>query len=575
MAKLVQDGFAYGQVPSGCHWRAYLGFQLWDAEDGSHYSLLITECGLQSLEWGYAISSGMSATCAIVTEADPTPVVSGSATGWSVNVPSGATAMAASGASCSANGTNGKWFARTTESQYVNVTATITNASGYESGVSTATMAVEIPALQTYRVTYNSNGHGVSPADQVKAHDVALTLAAAITADHWTMTRWSTKADGSGTTYNAGASYTANAPLTLYAVWTPKTYRVTYNANGGSGAPSAKTVTYGTAWTVSSTKPTRAGYKFLGWATSQTATAPTYASGARVDGTAITAATTFWAVWERYASPVLTVSASRDSATPTTINVRWSWTAGNGATISTSVKAENGTTVKNASAIADSTAASKSGTASITGCSAGLMWTVTMTVTDSLYASPVTAVAIVPVEKAIIDVGNEGRSLGLGMAAPEEGLGIGFDKVWVFNPLQFCQAIGALHASGHFNSSRFSTTDLEQMRKVIVPSDNAVLDTLQIVTAGNVAMLRAKGSMNVAVGTGNVGNTTLFTVNEDWRPAVWAAGTSMAYGPGLFAYLHTNGNVQIVAMAGVGIEVGGAWEVGFTYILANPPANPM
>ena len=43
-------------------------------------------------------------------------------------------------------------------------------------------------------------------------------------------------------------------------------YTVSYNANGGSGAPSSQTKTYGTALTLSSTKPTRTGYTFKGWA---------------------------------------------------------------------------------------------------------------------------------------------------------------------------------------------------------------------------------------------------------------------------------------------------------------------
>lgn len=34
-----------------------------------------------------------------------------------------------------------------------------------------------------------------------------------------TFSKWNTKADGSGTDYAAAASYTANADLTLYAVW--------------------------------------------------------------------------------------------------------------------------------------------------------------------------------------------------------------------------------------------------------------------------------------------------------------------------------------------------------------------
>lgn len=48
------------------------------------------------------------------------------------------------------------------------------------------------------------------------------------------------------------------------------TYTIKYNANGGSGAPSSQTKTHGTNLTLSSTKPTRTGYTFKGWALTQT-----------------------------------------------------------------------------------------------------------------------------------------------------------------------------------------------------------------------------------------------------------------------------------------------------------------
>ena len=72
-------------------------------------------------------------------------------------------------------------------------------------------------------------------------------------------------------------------------------YTISYNANGGSGAPAAQTKTYGQALTLSSTKPTRAGYTFLGWSTSSAATAATYAPGASFTTNANTA---LYAVWK-------------------------------------------------------------------------------------------------------------------------------------------------------------------------------------------------------------------------------------------------------------------------------------
>ncbi|MBS6475190.1 MAG: InlB B-repeat-containing protein [Clostridiales bacterium] len=72
-------------------------------------------------------------------------------------------------------------------------------------------------------------------------------------------------------------------------------YAVTYNANGGAGAPANQTKLYGINLTLSDMKPTRTGYAFQGWATSGTATTAEYASGAIYTGNA---ALTLYAVWQ-------------------------------------------------------------------------------------------------------------------------------------------------------------------------------------------------------------------------------------------------------------------------------------
>ena len=71
---------------------------------------------------------------------------------------------------------------------------------------------------------------------------------------------------------------------------------MSYNANGGSGAPSGQIKTYGTTLTLSSTKPTRSGYDFLGWSTSSTATSATYSAGGSYTSNA---STTLYAVWAK------------------------------------------------------------------------------------------------------------------------------------------------------------------------------------------------------------------------------------------------------------------------------------
>jgi uncharacterized repeat protein (TIGR02543 family) len=204
-----------------------------------------------------------------------------------------------------------------------------------------------------FTITGNANG-GYFGTTTVTTTSITAKKTTPVTTSY-TFSKWNTKADGSGTNYNAGASYTENNSNTLYAQWTSSAsngtpsytnnaisaltkptranttvydYKVTYNANGGtcstasaqatkirsysfggwattSTATSANAATSYTSaktlyayWSpsdsggsVSLPTPTRTGYTFKGWSTSQTAT-----SG--VTGTYTpTAATTLYAIW--------------------------------------------------------------------------------------------------------------------------------------------------------------------------------------------------------------------------------------------------------------------------------------
>ncbi|MEX1077441.1 MAG: InlB B-repeat-containing protein, partial [Pirellulales bacterium] len=131
-------------------------------------------------------------------------------------------------------------------------------------------------ALSSYAVTYNANGAtgGTAPGAQAKIPGEALTLAAntgsLVRTDH-TFAGWNTAADGSGTNYAAGASYTADAALTLHARWTANTYAVTYNANSATSgtAPAAQSKIHGAALTLAANSGSlvRPGYTFAGWNT--------------------------------------------------------------------------------------------------------------------------------------------------------------------------------------------------------------------------------------------------------------------------------------------------------------------
>lgn len=147
----------------------------------------------------------------------------------------------------------------------------------------------------TYSVTYNANGGSGAPSNQTKTYGTNLTLSSTKpTRTGYTFAGWNTNSSGTGTNYAAGATYTSNAALTLYAKWTLITYTVQYNANGGSGAPGNQTKNYGRTLTLSSTRPTRANYNFMGWATSSTGSV-VYSPGSAYTGNA---AITLYAIWE-------------------------------------------------------------------------------------------------------------------------------------------------------------------------------------------------------------------------------------------------------------------------------------
>lgn len=107
-----------------------------------------------------------------------------------------------------------------------------------------------------YTLTYNANGGSGAPSS---ISGLSIAISSIIpTRTGYDFLGWSTSSSATSASYVAGNSISLSSNITLYAVWRKKTYAVTYNANGGSGAPSTQYKTHGTALTLSSTKPTKA-----------------------------------------------------------------------------------------------------------------------------------------------------------------------------------------------------------------------------------------------------------------------------------------------------------------------------
>lgn len=170
-----------------------------------------------------------------------------------------------------------KWAAGSTSgTQYAagasyTPTAATTMYAIFTSGTTTGsiTLASAITKANStasgYVVSFDANG-GSCSTSSITAKDTVK----------YTFSKWNTAADGSGTSYNAGATYSTSSNLSLYAIFDSST----------------------TKGSITLPTPTRSGYKFLGWATSATATSGTTGSYTP------TGSITLYAIWEQNNSTI-------------------------------------------------------------------------------------------------------------------------------------------------------------------------------------------------------------------------------------------------------------------------------
>lgn len=200
-------------------------------------------------------------------------------------------------------------ISRTTSSQSISCSFTFAmtfNWNGTTGKSQTKSCSVTVAARPKYTITYNANGGSGAPGVTSYYYGYNTTLSSTKpTRTGYTFLGWSLSSTATSASYSPGQGWSGtNADnYTLYAVWKIITYTISYNANGGSGAPSSQTKNYGSSIKLSTTEPTRTNYKFKGWATSANGSV-VYASGATYSSNS---SITLYAVWElAYTVPAIT-----------------------------------------------------------------------------------------------------------------------------------------------------------------------------------------------------------------------------------------------------------------------------
>lgn len=204
----------------------------------------------------------------------------------------------------------------------------------------------------TFSITGNANG-GYFTSTTITSQSITATKTITTT---YSFVKWNTNSNGTGTEYTPNTKVTMTKNITLYPIYdsstkdtykdneisalptptkgdtTPYTYTVTYDALGGNVSKTTESTSTTRKWnfggwatsstassanaqssytsttnlwaywtyqdvkgTVTLPTPTRVGYKFLGWGTSETQTSNLLAGG---ETPQISADTTYYAIWK-------------------------------------------------------------------------------------------------------------------------------------------------------------------------------------------------------------------------------------------------------------------------------------
>lgn len=119
----------------------------------------------------------------------------------------------------------------------------------------------------SYTVTFNANGGAVSQTSMTVYYGQAYGELPTPTRQYYTFAGWYT-AESGGAEITKDTIFNGSADVILYAHWTPNTFAITFDANGGTVSPTSICGYCGQALGTLPT-PTRTGCTFDGWYTAE------------------------------------------------------------------------------------------------------------------------------------------------------------------------------------------------------------------------------------------------------------------------------------------------------------------
>lgn len=179
--------------------------------------------------------------------------------------------------------------------------------------------------VSSYTLSFDENGGTGSMSSLTGATSYTLP-SCGFSRTGYRFIEWNTRSDGTGSSYEVGETITLTAHTTVYAIWTRISYNVTFFANAGSDTVTGMPTTnpqkkyYGIDLHISSARPERTHYTFLGWGTSSSTHDVSYAPGATYT---LNAPLNLYAIWvQSTASYTVSYNANGGSGVPSS-QTKW------------------------------------------------------------------------------------------------------------------------------------------------------------------------------------------------------------------------------------------------------------